>query len=343
MSATLPLYVLILAGVVDGLLMLFVLCGNVLTICAVKLSRKLSAVLSNQFILSLALSDIMVAISLPYHFVFFMEGGLHANSVFCVLRIVLTILGCASSIGNLIGIALDRYVAIVYPLHYGRFMTKKVAVAIIITGWAVSIVISLLPSFWNQWNETDRCVSINKVLPNEYINFVLIPMFLMVLIGMFVVYTRIWKEATGHARRLRNSTSYQYGKMWNDSKSVQVVLLIIGCFSVCWLPFFISILIMKLESRLIYEITLRLAIANSGINPIIYAWKNSNFRQIFACLLRCRLPTGLYYNASFITNYTTAKRTGNVRFVREEQCVQIERDGIATVSASIETLPECKV
>lgn len=283
----------------------------------------------------------MVAISLPYHFVFFIEETLNTTSKFCVLRLVLTILGCASSIGNLIGIAMDRYIAIIYPLHYGRFMTKKVAILIISSGWGLSIGISLVPTFWNKWNETDKCHSINKVLPDEYINCILIPMFATIWIGMFVVYMRIWREATGHARRLRHSTNYQTGRMWNDSKSVQMVLLILGCFSICWLPFFITILIVKIESRLIYEITLRMAIANSGINPIIYAWKNSNFRKIFSCLIRCRMPTELYYNASFITNRTTSTRIANcgeihnkVNFVIETQCPYLNKGNFESASTN---------
>lgn len=341
-NTTLPFYVLVLLGVIDSLLILIMLCGNILTICAVKLSRKLSAVLSNQFIFSLALSDIMVALSLPYHYAFFIKEILSTTRELCLLRIVLTILACSSSIGNLIGIAMDRYIAIIYPLHYSRYMTRKVAIVIIISGWIASLNISTIPIFWNRWNQEDKCVSINKVLTPGYINFILIPMFATIWIGMFLVYMRIWREATGHAKRLRNSTNCQYGKMWNDSKSVQVVLLILGCFSLCWLPFYIVILIVKVESRLIYEITLRMAIANSGFNPIIYAWKNSNFRKIFFCLLRCKMPVGLYYNTSFITNYVPPKKI-NHESTFDKVCYAKQSDISVNCNVNIGNHDKCSV
>lgn len=51
-----------------------------------------------------------------------------------------------------------------------------------------------------------------------------------------------------------------------------------------------------------------MAITNSCMNPIIYAWKNSNFRKIFWCLVHCETPNALSYNSSFITNYMPNKR-----------------------------------
>lgn len=80
---------------------------------------------------------------------------------------------------------------------------------------------------------------------------------------------------------------------------MQVVLLILGCFSVCWLPYFIvaCIQIFSLfdyNSPHLYKGAFSLAMANSGMNPLIYAWKNKNFRRAFALLLRCKNPDIAY-------------------------------------------------
>lgn len=86
-----------------------------------------------------------------------------------------------------------------------------------------------------------------------------------------------------------------------------MVLLILGCFSICWMPYFVVIIIIQLDdsiqSTLVYELAFRMALANSCMNPLIYAWKNSNFRKIFWCLLRCKSPNSVYFKRSFITNY----------------------------------------
>lgn len=39
-----------------------------------------------------------------------------------------------------------------------------------------------------------------------------------------------------------------------------------------------------------YKITFALAVANSGMNPFIYAWKNTNFRKAFQKILRFKSP-----------------------------------------------------
>lgn len=76
---------------------------------------------------------------------------------------------------------------------------------------------------------------------------------------------------------------------------LQVVILILGCFTVCWLPYFVvaTSQIFKFaanSSPTYYKAAFSLAMANSGMNPIIYAWKNRTFRRAFSHLLRCKAP-----------------------------------------------------
>lgn len=107
-------------AVIDGVLLVFIVGGNILTILAVRFSRRLRTVISNLFILSLAISDMVVGFTLPYHLAFYMGSNLGNDRGWCLLRFFLIILACCVSIWNLIAIAVDRYIAIVYPLHYSR-------------------------------------------------------------------------------------------------------------------------------------------------------------------------------------------------------------------------------
>jgi muscarinic acetylcholine receptor len=110
----------IIWAILDGMLLVAILCGNILTILAVRYSRRLRSVISNQFVLSLAISDILVGLTLPYHLAFYLNTQLGGSKPFCLLRFFLVIMACCVSIWNLIAIALDRYIAICYPLHYSR-------------------------------------------------------------------------------------------------------------------------------------------------------------------------------------------------------------------------------
>lgn len=107
-------------AILDGILLIAILSGNILTILAVRYSRRLRSVISNQFVLSLAISDILVGLTLPYHLAFYLNTELGDSKRACLLRFFLVILACCVSIWNLIAIALDRYIAICYPLHYSR-------------------------------------------------------------------------------------------------------------------------------------------------------------------------------------------------------------------------------
>lgn len=86
-----------------------------------------------------------------------------------------------------------------------------------------------------------------------------------------------------------------------------MVLLILGCFTVSWLPYFIVACtqIYKISgnnSAIAYMAAFTLAMSNSAMNPVIYAWKNSNFRQAFTNLLKCKSPDTLEPSQSMRSN-----------------------------------------
>ena len=95
-------------SIVDGSLMLLIVSGNTLTILAVTMSRRLSSLVSNQFVLNLAISDLMVGLTLPYHLVFYLNDDFGTIKWSCLMRFILIILACLASIYNIIAIAVDR-------------------------------------------------------------------------------------------------------------------------------------------------------------------------------------------------------------------------------------------
>ncbi|KAK3930102.1 Sphingosine 1-phosphate receptor 1 [Frankliniella fusca] len=202
---------------VESLLLLCILCGNTLTICAVVLSRRLARATSSQFVLKLAW----------------------------------TVIG---------------------------------------SGWIYSMIISITPLYWNNW-PAPSC-ELHEVLPVPFTMLVLTPNFALIWIVMFLVYWRIWREAASVRRRWGN---YQ-GKP-PDGKSIQVVLLVLGSFSICWMPFFTVLILQALGclrqsfSSTLYKSALALAMTNSWMNPLIYAWKNSEFLSAFSQLLHCKIPS----------------------------------------------------
>ncbi|XP_016948281.1 histamine H2 receptor [Drosophila biarmipes] len=284
---------------INALLFALILGGNILTIVAVRTCRHLRSVISNLFILSLAVSDFCVGLALPYHLAFYMGSDIGAMRTPCLLRFFLLICACCVSMLTLISIAVDRYIAVVYALHYRRYMTRRVAFSIILSNWCLGAVVALIPVFWNRWPEAQAC-EFDEVLAPGYIAGVITPGFVIIWICMLLVYWRIMREASKQAQRLRQSVVYNTDEattmrsllLHPDWKSVQIVVFIMGCFTLCWLPYF-CVAIAQLfsicqSSSMIYKTTFSLAIANSALNPIIYSWKNSGFRRAFAQTLCCR-------------------------------------------------------
>ena len=131
---------------------------------------------------------------------------------------------------------------------------------------------------------------------------ILTPLFLTVWLSIFLLYWRIWKEAKTHAQRWKRTGFINFDS--SHWKSIQVVLLILGCFSICWLPYAVVALAQVMNSQkrpspTVYRVMFSIAMTNSGVNPVIYAWKNPSFRKAFQRLLRFRLPDYNDYNSSF--------------------------------------------
>lgn len=102
-----------------------------------------------------------------------------------------------------------------------------------------------------------------------------------------------------------------------------------GCFTVCWLPYFVVACaqifqFLEESSPTIYKAAFSLAMANSGMNPIIYSWKNSNFRQAFSCLLRCKSPN----NYDNFNNTDCVKHTDRSMCKRNELQQTVEKNVI---------------
>ncbi|XP_052901087.1 histamine H2 receptor [Anopheles moucheti] len=310
---------------IDGILMVCIFSGNILTIIAVWYYRRLQWLISNLFVLSLAISDIFVGLTLPYHLAFYMGVDLGRHKHLCLLRFFVLIIACSVSIWNLIAIAVDRYIAICYPLHYTRLMTKRTALTILGFGWCLAISIATIPLIWNKWETAQEC-EFDELLHPWYVAGVITPIFSVVWLCLFVVYWRIWREASKHAKQLRahGGASERSSSDW---KSVQVVLLIMGCFTFCWIPYFVVVLtqifaFVEDSSPTLYKAAFSLAMANSMMNPIIYAWKNTHFRHAFKQLLTCHKP---------VVPLEVANGVGSLELAAAKSCPEIATESMENI------------
>nr|ANO39006.1 GCR026 [Schmidtea mediterranea] len=123
--------------------------------------------------------------------------------------------------------------------------------------------------------------------------------------------------------KLYNRTSmnlYKKSKLSSEVKAIKTLGIIMGCFTICWCPFFIIQLTIPIAKALgqdpnfvpptVIEIFLWLGYFNSFLNPIIYAKFNRDFRTPFKeiLLFRCRTINRRMRSESYVEQYGMMNR-----------------------------------
>ena len=313
---TLPLFKLYTAFLV--LIMLATIFGNVLVITAVYLYHRLRR-MTNFFIISLAISDLFVAlIHLPLR----IDQSVHNNNwcfdkapgvvTTCAYWIVMDTVFSSASICNLVVISIDRFLAITKPFQYQRRMTKKVGFSLIAFVWVYAMLWGTLSLIdWTAGPKNNPHISVKRSLSHErtcgkndkiYYTVAMAVAFFLPLLIVIVTYSCVFRVAFIQAKAVA-SLDPTKGKrhILRELKATKTIAVVIGVFIVCWLPFFILI-VMSLwcapcfdpfitNRALSYAIRITfifvLPVMNSSLNPLIYTLFNKEFRSAFSRML-CR-------------------------------------------------------
>lgn len=262
----------VLTGCFLSLLIFTTLLGNTLVCVAVTKFRHLRSKVTNFFVISLAISDLLVAILVMPWKAATEIMGFWPFGEFCNVWVAFDIMCSTASILNLCVISVDRYWAISSPFRYERKMTPKVACLMISVAWTLSVLISFIPVQLN-WHkaQTASYVELNGTnLPPDNcdsslnrtyaISSSLISFYIPVAI-MIVTYTRIYRIAQKQIRRISaleraaESAKNRHSSMGNnlsmesessfkmsfkrETKVLKTLSVIMGVFVCCWLPFFI--------------------------------------------------------------------------------------------------------
>ncbi|KAK2825415.1 hypothetical protein Q7C36_019342 [Tachysurus vachellii] len=134
-----------LLAVIMSLIILVTACGNILLIALVLAHRSLRCT-SNCFLVSLFLSDLMVAlVVMPPAMLNVLCGTWVLSPGFCPVWLCFDVMCCSASILNLCVISLDRYLLIISPLRYKQRMTPPRALLLVGGAWGLAALTSFLP------------------------------------------------------------------------------------------------------------------------------------------------------------------------------------------------------
>ncbi|GAB1607265.1 trace amine-associated receptor 2-like [Argonauta hians] len=280
------------------IIMVVILFGNGTVVLSIIRYQRLRTP-TNHFVLTLALTDIMLALSLPYHTVSYIHPLLTKHKYACLWRYISFLLPCSTSQTHVLAITLDRYLSVVHPLHYTSLMsTKKV---FIISGllWLYSAILGFVPLYWNYWDRNSVC-NLNIVFPVGYM-IILVVQFFFISTIVITLYLKVFAIAKRLQKDMMkpdiDTTPETNRKKFKNSRSLLLYGIVVCLFCFLWAPFFIVILIQMLwftnNILLIFVkgFTL-LGLTTSITNPVTYVFLNKAFHKAYRDMFHLKKTNG---------------------------------------------------
>ncbi|XP_067939117.1 muscarinic acetylcholine receptor M1-like [Watersipora subatra] len=144
-SSSLQLWQVVLISLGAIVLIALTVAGNGLVLASFKVEIKLQ-IISNYFLLSLAVADLMIGlVSMPLYTTFLILGEWPLGPIACDIWLCIDYTMSNASVANLLIICFDRFMSVKRPLNYRAWRTGKNVGVMIAIAWGVSFLL------WTPW------------------------------------------------------------------------------------------------------------------------------------------------------------------------------------------------
>ncbi|XP_033843071.1 trace amine-associated receptor 13c-like [Periophthalmus magnuspinnatus] len=276
-----------------SLISLLTVTMNLLVIISIAHFRQLHSP-TNLLILSLAVSDFLVGLLLIPVEILLTEACWIVGSTLCALYYMTDFTICSSSIGNIVLISVDRYLAICDPLHYNTKVTVNRVRFCVCACWLCALIYNslILKDFLIDPDAHSSCYGecvavLNHVTGN--VDFVFT--FISPITVIVVLYVRIFMVVVSQARSVQSKvvTLHQTVTMSarkSELKAARTLGIVILVFISCLCPYYIPSFTGEdtVVSSTATPLVTWLWFFNSCVNPFVYAlfypWFRKCIKQI---------------------------------------------------------------
>ncbi|XP_051041761.1 pyroglutamylated RF-amide peptide receptor [Phodopus roborovskii] len=326
-----------LAGALIFALALF---GNSLVIYVVTRSKAMRTV-TNIFICSLALSDLLIAFfCIPVTMLQNISDKWLGGAFICKMMPFVQSTAVVTEILTMACIAVERHQGLVHPFKMKGQYTNRRAFTILGVVWLVAIIVGSpmwhvqrLEIKYDFLYEKEHVCCLEEwaspVHQKIYTTFILVILFLLPLVVMLVLYSKIgyelWiKKRVGDSSVLQTIHGKEMSKIARKKKRAVVMMVtVVALFAACWAPFHVVHMMVEYSDfeKEYDEVTIKMVFAvvqiigffNSICNPIVYAFMNENFKKNFLsavcyCIIKEKFSPVRKHRSSVTQKRTTLSR-----------------------------------
>ncbi|XP_043276767.1 gonadotropin-releasing hormone II receptor isoform X2 [Venturia canescens] len=272
-----------------SVLMVISIAGNTTVLVLICKKRRTNRSRINTMLIHLAIADLMVTLlTMPLEIAWAVTVSWRAGDAMCRIMAFFRIFGIFLSSFILVCISVDRYYAVLRPLHLmdvdwrGKVM--------LIGAWSAAVLCSApqMVVFHVQAHPKvptyEQCITYNAIASDSheliYFLFGMVMMYCFPLIVIIYTYSSILLEIYRRSResvsdRIRRSSLGFLGRA--KIRTLKMTIIIVVVFFVCWTPYYIMSVwyfidrdtATQLDQR-IQKALLLFACTNSCMNPIVY-------------------------------------------------------------------------
>ena len=225
--------------------------GNLAMIISISYFKQLHTP-TNFLILSMAITDFLLGFTImPYSMIRSVENCWYFGLTFCKIHYSFDLMLSITSIFHLCSVAIDRFYAVCYPLHYSTKITIPVIKRLLLLCWSVPGAFAFGVVFSEAYADGIEgydilvaCSSSCPVMFNKLWGTTLFMAGFFTPGSMMVgIYGKIFAVSRKHAHAINNLRENQNNQVKKDKKAAKTLGIVIGVFLLCWFPSFFTILL----------------------------------------------------------------------------------------------------